>query len=194
MIILDAESFKKAKFTLALILINIFFFIIFNIILPIQYILLLVQINSNILEGEIWRLFTSMFLHADAIHLFSNMVALLIFGTAVENNFRRIEFIIIYLLSGLIGNLFSLVLLPINTISLGASGAIFGLIGAAFIFFAKEDQTFLILGLVYVLYFVFTSFAPGINYWAHIFGLIGGILLGYLFKKKIFRSQKYDAY
>jgi len=191
--VLDAENFKEAKITLLLIFINIIFFILFNIILDLEYLLLLAQINSKVIvDFELWRLITSMFLHADIIHLFSNMVALLIFGAAVENNFRRYQYIIIYFLSGLIGNLFSLVLLPLNVISLGASGAIFGLVGAAFIFFAREDQSFIILGLFYIIYFIIMSFAPGINPWAHIFGLLGGILFGYLFKFKK-RKIYYEA-
>ena len=185
MLILDAEDFKEAKISLALIFINVVCFIIFNLILDVEYLLLFAQINSNVIEDlEIWRLFTAMFLHGDIIHLFSNMVALLIFGTAVETNFPRYQYVIIYFVSGFIGNIFSLFLLPLNSASLGASGAIFGLIGAAFIFFVKEDPTFIGLGLIYVAYFLIMSFAPGINYWAHIFGLLGGILLGHLFKRK----------
>jgi rhomboid protease GluP len=189
--ILDAESFKEAKITLLLIFINITSYIVFNLVLDIEYLLLLAQINSKVIvDFELWRLITSMFLHADVIHLFSNMVALLIFGAAVENNFKRYQYIIIYFLSGLIGNIFSLILLPLNVISLGASGAIFGLIGAAFIFFAREDQSFILLGLIYIVYFIIMSFAPGINPWAHLFGLLGGVAFGYFFKHK----KKYEDY
>ena len=144
------------------------------------------NLDVKILKNyEYWRLFTSMFLHADVFHIFSNMIALLLFGAAVENNYTKFEYLIIYFISGLIGNLFSLFLLPLNTISLGASGAIFGLIGAAFILFAIDGDKFLLfLGLFYLAYFIFSSFAPGINLWAHLFGLIGGIFFGYLFFRK----------
>ncbi|MFX1393748.1 MAG: rhomboid family intramembrane serine protease [Promethearchaeota archaeon] len=183
--VLDAENFKKAKITLLLIFINLICFIVFNLILDVEYLLLLSQINSKIIKDyELWRLITSIFMHGDIIHLSSNMIALLIFGAAVENNFRRYQYVIIYFLSGLIGNIFSLILLPLNVISLGASGAIFGLVGAAFIFFAREDPSFIMLGSLYIVYFIIMSFAPGINLWAHIFGLLGGILFGYLFKFK----------
>ncbi len=186
MYVLDAENIREARITLALIFINIFSFIAFNIILPTEFIFALVQINVKILKNyEYWRLFTSMFLHADVFHIFSNMIALLLFGAAVENNYTKFEYLIIYFISGLIGNLFSLFLLPLNTISLGASGAIFGLIGAAFILFAIDGDKFLLfLGLFYLAYFIFSSFAPGINLWAHLFGLIGGIFFGYLFFRK----------
>ena len=186
MYVLDAENIREARITLALIFINIFSFIAFNIILPNEFIFAFVQINVKILKNyEYWRLFTSMFLHADVFHIFSNMIALLLFGAAVENNYTKFEYLIIYFISGLIGNLFSLFLLPLNTISLGASGAIFGLIGAAFILFAIDGDKFLLfLGLFYLAYFIFSSFAPGINLWAHLFGLIGGISFGYLFFRK----------
>ncbi len=192
MYVLDADSIKQSRITLSLIIINIFCFITFNIILPIQYILTLVQINSNIINGEYWRLFTSMFLHADIMHILSNMIALLLFGAAVENNYSKLEYLIIYFISGLIGNLFSLLLLPLNTISLGASGAIFGLIGAAFILYTVEgEKTLIFLGLFYLAYFIVSSFAPGINLWAHLFGLLGGICFGYIFSRKM-KSRDYD--
>ena len=189
--VLDAESFKEAKVTLLLISVNTICFIVFNLILDVEYLLSLAQINSKVIEDlELWRLITSMFLHADAIHLFSNMFALLIFGAAIENNFPRYQYLIIYFISGLIGNLVSLVLLPLYAISLGASGAIFGLIGAAFIFFVREEPSLIGISLIYVFYFIITSFQPGINYWAHIFGLAGGVLFGYIFKRK----RRYEEY
>ncbi len=192
MYILDSESIKKARITQTLIIINSICFIVFNLLLPIEFILQLVQINEKIINnGEYYRLLTSMFLHADIMHIFSNMIALLFFGTAVENNFSKIEYIIIYFISGLIGNLFSLILLPLNVISLGASGAIFGLIGAAFILFTVDgDRTLIFLGLFYLLFFIISSLAPGINLWAHLFGLIGGILFGYIFIRR--RKKIYD--
>jgi rhomboid protease GluP len=186
MYVLDSESLKKAKITQALIIINCLCFIVFNILLPLEFILQLVQINSKILyDSEYYRLFTSMFLHADIMHIFSNMIALLLFGTAVENNYSKLEYLIIYIISGLIGNLLSLILLPLDVISLGASGAIFGLIGAAFVLFAVDgDRTLIFLGLIYLFYFIVASLAPGINLWAHLFGLMGGILFGYIFIRK----------
>jgi rhomboid protease GluP len=190
MMILDIENLKDAKITLTLIFINILSFIIFNITEP-GIMDLFLQINRKIIyEYEIWRLFTSIFIHADPIHIFSNMVALLLFGATVETNknISKIQFLIIYFASGLIGNLFSLFLLPLNSVSLGASGAIFGLLGAAFIIIATDYQPLLFLALIYIGFFIIYSFTPGINYWAHLFGLLGGILFGYLFyihKRKV---------
>lgn len=192
MIILDAESLRESKITFTFIFVNIFCFIGFNVLLSDEIFYLLVQINYNIVENyEIWRLFSAIFLHADVMHLFSNMVALFLFGVAVENNYSKLEYLFIFFISGLIGNFFSLLLLPLYSISLGASGAIFGLVGAAFVKYASEDRSFLFLGLLYIAYFIFTSFAPGINLWAHLFGLAGGLFFGYLFNRRSRKKERY---
>ena len=155
MMILDIESLKDARITLTLIFVNILSFLLFNLTAPEEVILLLVQINRNIIyEYQIWRLITSMFLHGDPIHLLSNMFALLLFGATVENNksISKIKFLIIYFISGLIGNLFSLILLPLDAISLGASGAIFGLIGVVFTIIATDDRSLLFFALFYLVF------------------------------------------
>ena len=194
MFILDASNIKEARITIFLISVNALLFLLFSVAFQ-DVLYLLVQINSKIIfDLEIWRLLTSMFLHDNFLHIFSNMVSLLIFGTYVELNFSKYQFVIIYFVSGLIGSFFSMLFLPLDTISLGASGAIFGLIGAAFsILIIQRDTPLIYLGLIYVLYFIFSSFSPGINYFAHISGLIGGLLLGYLFKRSK-KSRLYSDY
>ncbi|MHA1459954.1 MAG: rhomboid family intramembrane serine protease [Promethearchaeota archaeon] len=192
MFILDASNFKEAKITIFLISVNVLLYVLFSFALE-DVFYLLVQINSKIINDlEIWRLFTSMFLHGDVLHLFSNMVSLLIFGVYVELSFSKYQFLILYFVSGLIGSFFSMLFLPSNVISLGASGAIFGLIGAAFsILIVQRDTPLIFLGLIYVFYFVFSSFSPGINYLAHIFGLLGGLIIGYLLKRNKKPAAKY---
>ena len=185
MFVLDAESLKESKFTISLIIINGVCFLLFNLLLSQEYLLLLLQDNAKILnEAQYWRLFTSMFLHADAFHIFYNMIALLIFGATVEDNYTKIQYVVVYFLSGLVGNIFSLFLLPPNALSLGASGAIFGLIGAAFTLIVKEDKSLLLFAGLYVVMFIISSFGPGINLWAHLFGLTVGIGLGLLINRK----------
>ena len=195
MFILDASSFKKARITIFLISINTLLFLFFSFdfeeVEEVFY--LLVQINSKIINDlEIWRLFTSMFLHGDVLHLFSNMLSLLLFGAYVEHSYSKYQFLILYLISGLIGSFFSMLFLPLNVISLGASGAIFGLIGASFsILIVERNTPLILLGLIYVFYFVFSSFSPNVNYLAHIFGLLGGFIIGYLFKRNKKPATKY---
>jgi len=194
MFILDAENFRQAKISLTLIFINIFCYIFINIYLGTEAVYLLAQSNIAIIQNfEVWRLFTAMFLHGDILHLFYNMIALLLFGTAVEMSYSKTEYLIIYFISGLIGNLFSLLLLPLNSISLGASGAIFGLLGAIFsIYIIEEDKSLMYLGLFYIAFFLGTSFMdPQINLWAHLFGLIGGMGFGYIFNQKYKNKERY---
>ncbi|MFW9945753.1 MAG: rhomboid family intramembrane serine protease [Candidatus Odinarchaeota archaeon] len=194
MFVLTAENFKEARITLFLISINIIVFISFSFVREPDYFLLLAQINNEIINHyELWRLITAMFLHADILHIFSNMFGLLLFGAFLEKFYTKISYLLLYFISGLIGNLFSLILLPIDTISLGASGCVFGLIGAAIIIITMhKDKSILILGIVYVLLFISSSFSPGVNYFAHIFGLLGGLFFGYILKKK--KQIKEDQY
>jgi membrane associated rhomboid family serine protease len=183
-IFLDLEHLKDAKITIILVFLNIISFLVFNLALPIQYLLFFVQINRNIIKNyELWRLITPIFFHANELHLFSNSIALLLFGATVETNQKlsRLKFLLIYFISGFIGNFFSLFLLPLDAISLGASGAVFGLIGVALIIIITDNRALLPFALLYIGYFIVASFMPGINIWAHIFGLLAGLLLGYLF-------------
>ena len=117
MMVLDIENLKDAKVTLTLILINFIIFLLVILTPTNDILLLLAQRNRLIIENyEVWRLFTPIFLHADSIHIVSNMIALLLFGATVEtnNNITKIQYLVIYFVSGLIGNLFSLLLLPLN--------------------------------------------------------------------------------
>jgi len=193
MFVLDASNIKKARITIFLISFNTLLYLFFSFGNLEDLFYLLVQINSKVVYNlELWRLVTSMFLHGDALHLFSNMVSLLIFGSYIELSFSKYKFVLIYFISGFLGSLFTIFLLPLNTISLGASGAIFGLIGAALsILITDRNNPLIILGLIYVGYFVISSFSPGINYFAHIFGLLGGFGTGYLFRRIEPKKQLY---
>lgn len=130
---------------------------------------------------ELYRLITSMFLHAGIIHLAFNLYALYILGPQLESFFGKIKYILIYLISGIIGGLTSMIFQQDTVVSVGASGAIFGLIGA-FIFFGYHHRVYFgtviksqIIPLLLInLVLGFTL--SGINMFAHIGGLIGGVL------------------
>ncbi len=131
-------------------------------------------------NGEIYRLLTAAFLHANLLHLFFNMYALYNLGSQIEKYYGKVKYLIIYLGSALVGSLFSVVLT--NNMSVGASGAIFGLFGAMIYFGYKYRATldgFLRSGILPVLLInLVLGFAiPGIDIWAHIGGLLGGVLL-----------------
>jgi len=183
MMVIDQDSILEAKLTISLIILNVILYFITFMGNDDRYFYLLAQINGSITyDLEVWRLFTSMFLHSDILHLVMNMFTLLLYGSLVEKFFRKYEYLIIYFVSGFIGNVFTLMIYPPNAVSVGASGAIFGLLGAAFILVAKSNErTLLALAAIYLIYFIMASFQPGINAWAHLFGLAGGLLFGGLF-------------
>ncbi len=133
-------------------------------------------------SGEFFRLFTCMFLHVDLIHLACNMYALYLIGPQVERYYGRSKFLLIYLVSGLLGSVFSCVFMGNFTFSMGASGAIFGLFGsvAYFTYYYRATLQGLLRSqiLPVILINLCVGFmVPGIDVWAHIGGLIGGILI-----------------
>ncbi len=138
------------------------------------------QVNGLVLySGYYYQLFTSMFVHASIAHLAGNMLFLLIFGLRGEEMFSLPEYLSIYFLGGLTGNLLSLLLLPLNVPSVGASGAIFALFGAAIIYARRSISQSIIGALIYALFLLFLSSGPGVNAFAHIGGLLTGLLVGY---------------
>jgi len=141
------------------------------------------QNNSLVFQGYYWQFFTSMFVHADITHIVMNMLFLLIFGFKAETLFKNVEYLGIYLLSGLAGGFLSLLLGP-NTISVGASGAIFGLFGANVIYMRKVVGLPVTGSLVYAVFFLLiTSLSPNVNMLAHLGGLIIGLVMGYFLAK-----------
>lgn len=133
-------------------------------------------------DNNLFRLITSIFLHIGIIHLISNMWALNILGKQTENFYGHIKMFIIFLYSGIIGNLISVLFMNDNTISAGASGAIFGLMGAI-LYFAINQRTYMQEALrkeilpVIILNLFLGFMISGINMYAHIGGLVGGILI-----------------
>lgn len=130
-------------------------------------------------NGEIWRLLTGTFLHAGIIHLFTNMYSLYLIGTQLENFVGKKKFILIYLVSAISGSLMSSVFSA--SISVGASGAIFGLLGSMLYFgyhyrlyLGNVLKTQIIPVILLNLFLGFTL--SGIDNAAHIGGLIGGYL------------------
>lgn len=133
-------------------------------------------------NGEYYRLITSMFVHANILHLLSNMYALYVIGPIIEKYYGKGKYLLIYLGSGIIGSLFSVVLT--NYASVGASGAIFGLFGALLYFGYKYRATldgFLRSSIIPTLLvnLILGFMIPGIDISAHLGGLIGGLLLSY---------------
>ena len=131
---------------------------------------------------EYFRLITSMFLHANIYHLLTNMWSLYIVGTQIESFYGKRKFITIYLISGIAGNLLSLLFQADNIVSVGASGAIFGLLGSL-LYFGYHYRVYLATVIrTQIIPIIIINLAVGfmisnINNFAHIGGLVGGILI-----------------
>lgn len=139
-------------------------------------------------QGEYARIIWSMFLHADVSHLFNNMIILLFMGAMIEKEIGHISYAVIYLLSGIGGNLLSLAGKVINddwAVSLGASGAIFGLDGLllALVLFSRRRMVNVTPLRVVLMIFLslYSGFTAGnVDNLAHIGGLLVGFVLGIL--------------
>lgn len=145
-------------------------------------------VHFNVVHGEWYRLISSMFLHFNFEHILMNMLSLFIFGKIVESIIGSWRMLIIYIISGLYGNFVSLSF-NTTTISVGASGAIFGLIGSIFVimYLSKNFNKKMIGQLLIALFvlIVFSLFMSNINIMAHLGGFISGVLItliGYYFK------------
>ncbi len=137
------------------------------------------QFNYYVLNyGYYWQLFTSMFVHANLAHLANNMIFLLIFGLRAEELFTEKEYLAIYFVSGLFGNILTLLLGP-HVVSVGASGAIFGVFGACIVYIYQS----IIAVAFYSIILFMMSTGAGVNVFAHFGGLVIGLLLGYYFAK-----------
>lgn len=147
-----------------------------------------------ILGGEWYRLFTSMFLHFGIGHLFNNMVLLLFLGDMLEEMVGKWRYLLIYLGGGLIGNILSMYLQTKTgdmSISAGASGAVFAVIGGILIVLIKhkgriENMTAKRVLFVIVLSIYHGFQTTGVDNAAHIGGVAGGILLTSILYKKRF--------
>lgn len=183
---------KKPIITYILIAINVLIFLLSHININIANSLFLFK-NLN---GEYYRLITATFTHYDLFHLLFNMYALYIIGPQIESFFGKKKYLLIYLFSALTGSLMSLTFMADNAASLGASGAIFGLLGSL-LYFGYHYRLYLgtviksqIIPLIVanlVLGFILT----GIDNAAHIGGLVGGILISMALGVK-YKSTQYE--
>lgn len=137
------------------------------------------KVNSLIQAGEIWRFLTSIFIHIGYLHLIFNLYALWSLGPFSEERFGHWRFLLIYILSGLGGSIASYIFS--SALSAGASGAIFGLLGALLIYSLKRPSLWksgfgMNLVIVILINFGFGLTQPGIDNFAHLGGLLIGII------------------
>jgi membrane associated rhomboid family serine protease len=146
------------------------------------------QVNFLVQQGQVWRIFTAMFLHFNLLHIGLNMLSLFLIGPAVEVFFGKWRYLLIYLGSGIVGGIVTLFVVPPNVLSAGASGAIFGIFGALGAFYIVNRQALGRFGAGAItnwlfwlgLNLVFGFSQPGIGIWDHIGGLVAGMVLAFL--------------
>ena len=183
-------------FTPLLIYVNIFIFILMflfgmDVLSPNTDIL--VKWGGNIriftINGQIWRLFTCIFLHCGILHLFFNMCALLYVGSILEKAIGRNKYIFAYVICGIAASISSLMMHE-NIVSVGASGAIFGLFGVLLPLLSSKKINFpeisvnklLLTASLFVVYNIMAGFnKTGIDNAAHIGGLFTGIIIGIVY-------------
>ena len=151
-----------------------------------------------------WTFITAIFLHADITHLLFNMIALFFFGIYLEQRISKKNYILIFFIAGIIGNIGYLLSAPGSTIpGLGASGAIYGVMGTltvlmptAVVYVSGIPMPMFVAAIFWFVTEFFGLFVPsGIAHEAHIGGLFVGIITGFYFRRKslknVFIKQKY---
>jgi rhomboid protease GluP len=184
---------KTPVFTYALIAINILVFgllTLHSVNSGISYDKLLIDFgakeNSRIIGGEYFRLFTAMFLHASLAHVLINCYSLYAVGVIVEKIFGRFKFLTVFLIAGILGNIASF-MFSVSP-GVGASGAIFGLLGALLYFGLQRPTLFKVffgynIMVIIVINLVFGFSTTNIDNFAHLGGIIGGFLAAGIFLK-----------
>ena len=183
----EHAMYQFAPMTYSLIAVNIFIWLCILLFAPHRTDLEIINLGAlshfNFIHGEVYRLITSMFLHLNFEHLLFNMLSLFIFGKLVESFIGYWRMLVVYLFAGGIGNLFSLAFINAS-FSLGASGAIFGLIGAliAMMLISKQFTQKMMLQIITaaIVMAVITLFMRNVNVIAHLTGLFAGGFATYI--------------
>ncbi len=166
--------------TFGLILIMFFMLIYTNYVAPFSIVKLNVNADAVFNRGQIYRIFSAIFVHAGIYHFLNNALGIYIFGARIERVYGKFNMLMTFMLSAIMGNIFSILLMP-NSYSVGASGGVFGLLGLALgvtlvnrnLLFGLDFNTIAIMTVVMVC----SSFVvPDVNFVAHIVGLLVGLL------------------
>jgi len=132
---------------------------------------------AGVSEGAYWQLVTSAFLHVEILHIGFNMFALWVLGPQLEQLFGRVRFVALYLLSALAGSALVYVAAPTSVPTLGASGAIFGLMGALLVVALRTRMNVSSILVWIGINAVLTLTIPNISWQGHLGGFIGGVLV-----------------
>ncbi|MEB3023486.1 rhomboid family intramembrane serine protease [[Mycobacterium] crassicus] len=137
--------------------------------------------SPAVADGQVYRLVTAAFLHYGPMHLLLNMWALYVVGPPLEGLLGRARFSAMYLLSALGGSVAVYLLAPVNTTTVGASGAIFGLFGATLIVGKRLRMDIGWVAAIIIINLVFTFTIPRISWQGHLGGLVTGVLVAYAY-------------
>ncbi len=193
-----------------IIYLNVILFIIFGILIYIdsKFIDYIAIKPSNILQGQyLWTFFTSMFMHAGLFHIFANMFSLLFIGSLVEKIIGAKRYIYFYLTAGILSGLFFVFISLIfqsnyNVYAVGASGALFGLVGFLMIITPNLPVYIMLIpipikmkfaapGILIALWFISMAGNIPIGNTAHLGGLLTGLVYGLYLKKKYKNKTNY---
>lgn len=182
------QIYKSSYITLALLAINVVVFLLYSFAFGWMYEKGAMITEVVLRDGQYYRLFTAMFLHADPQHLINNMLMLALGGAIVEHYTGHAFYFFLYMLSGLFGNMISMayeIQNRLSWVSVGASGAIMGLVGFVVVWILVNRKTFirsrsLMIRLALLGVFVIEAcfFQKGANTAAHTGGFLTGAVLG----------------
>lgn len=188
---INFERLSQAKVTSGLMIINIIVFILMTLSGGSENIENLIRFGANskilVAEGEWWRLFTASFIHIGFFHILFNMYFFYSLGPVFERLFGSMNFLIIYLIAGIFGNLLSFAFGSPYTVSAGASTSLYGMLGLAIGLMAtyRDDEIIRSFGAsfisVVVINVIYSLLAPGVGIYGHLGGFIAGFLLAGIF-------------
>jgi membrane associated rhomboid family serine protease len=139
------------------------------------------DVLTGVADGDYWRIITSTFLHRDVLHIAFNMYALYLFGPYVERALGITRFIAAYLTVAVMGSVFVYLLSAPNALTIGASGAVFGLFGLALVLLLKAKQDVRTLLVLLGINAFISVAASSISWQGHLGGFLGGVVLGAAF-------------
>ncbi|MCG1009009.1 rhomboid family intramembrane serine protease [Salinicoccus sp. ID82-1] len=161
-----------------------------------RYTQMLALNHYNVIEGDLYRLLSSSFLHATVDHFLFNIFALYILGKFTESIFGSWRLLIAYVATGITSSLFSIMFIT-EGISLGASGAIYGLLAILVVHLLVHGRIsaklLFQIAVVFIVVSVLTQFISNVNHYAHIGGLVFGALLGVMYHPRKFKLRWHTA-
>lgn len=184
-------NFEESKVTYALLAINIIVFLIMTMTGGSENIDNLVRfgavVKSEVAQGQWWRLLTASFIHIGIGHILFNMYFLYQLGPVFEKLYGSVNFLIIYLLAGIMGNLLSFAFGNVSTVSAGASTSLYGMFGLALGMMMNYKDDAILRGFgasfisIIVINIVYSLISPRVGMLGHLGGLLGGLLLSGVF-------------